>query len=571
MKQMIPCRPIPPCLCVVAVVFSLSCTTAWSRRPIAIDGEFDDWSGVAANGNAKFTNDADRLYIYVHLGSEIWYQEDDVIELYFDTDTNPATGRMVNGIGAELSWFPGLRSGTQYSAGGSAVGTFGYTTLGMFAGPTLSSTEFEFAVARSTLSAASTISVVARESGAMLNATTAYSYQPTANAADLDTPFENQTGYGFRFASYNVKGTSDRPGVISQLQALQADIVAFQEEADHARALDVLNDHLGAGWQVAGNADVPVLSRFNVDGSWNLDSNVAVLLDTSAVTGGKLLVINVHLPCCLNESGRISEINTILSFLDDVRAGSYPVATNTPFVILGDFNLVGNQNTLDLILNGSAAPPDWDGTPLASVDPMNLRKRFNYTWRNDAADNYLPGKLDYVIVSDSVIAVENGFVLDTRLMDPGELFTLSLSSSDSDASDHLVVVADLVIDSDQDDMADSWELTFFSSLSPDGSADSDNDLASDLNEYTALTDPTSASDFAMLDFLREATEGTLSWQSRKGRLYGIEQTTDLDAAWPPAQGIVRGTDAEMLVPVPLVAPRAHYRLRISLPWPHPDE
>ena len=46
-----------------------------------------------------------------------------------------------------------------------------------------------------------------------------------------------------------------------------------------------------------------------------------------------------------------------------------------------------------------------------------------------------------------------------------------------------------VEDTDSDNMADSWEIMYFDNLSHDGTADSDNDGLTDLEEFQLLTNP----------------------------------------------------------------------------------
>ena len=74
----------------------------------------------------------------------------------------------------------------------------------------------------------------------------------------------------------------------------------------------------------------------------------------------------------------------------------------------------------------------------------------NYTWRNDN-DPFNPGALDRIIYSDSVLSVENAFVLNTMLLSDEALASLGLRVDDvvldaqSGYYDHLPIVVDFVI------------------------------------------------------------------------------------------------------------------------------
>ena len=65
-----------------------------------------------------------------------------------------------------------------------------------------------------------------------------------------------------------------------------------------------------------------------------------------------------------------------------------------------------------------------------------------YTWY-DAGNTYTPGRLDYLLYSDSVAEAANSFVLDTSKLSEAALARLGLDATDTAASDHLPVVLDV--------------------------------------------------------------------------------------------------------------------------------
>ena len=124
----------------------------------------------------------------------------------------------------------------------------------------------------------------------------------------------------------------------------------------------------------------------------------------------------------------------------------------TPFILAGDLNLVGDVQQLTTLLTGNIIDedkfgpdfiPDWDGTGLKDLVPGHTHSNFTTTWRDDAS-SYASGRLDFIIYSDSVLNVQ-GFVLETFEMPQDVLDAYGLQADDTGGSDHLPLVADIVI------------------------------------------------------------------------------------------------------------------------------
>jgi hypothetical protein len=66
------------------------------------------------------------------------------------------------------------------------------------------------------------------------------------------------------------------------------------------------------------------------------------------------------------------------------------------------------------------------------------------TWRsfNTGPGAFSAGMLDLVAYSADGLQAKNGFVLDSAELDSGRLAQLGLQKSDSEASDHLMLVCD---------------------------------------------------------------------------------------------------------------------------------
>lgn len=99
-------------------------------------------------------------------------------------------------------------------------------------------------------------------------------------------------------------------------------------------------------------------------------------------------------------------------------------------------------------------------------------------------------------------------------------------------------------DTDEDQMDDDWEVTYFGNLDHDGAADSDSDGSTDLQEFNLGTDPTDrGSIFKVLTVsLVGGITRTIYWVSTPGRSYRVQLKFDLkDAEWQYLPGRVTAT------------------------------
>ena len=460
---------------------------AADQQPISIDGLFDDWAEVApahqdpagdggSNGvdfqRLWIADDQRFLFLRFELGAETDLSENNGLRIYLDTDANSQTGLAIAGIGAELEWRMGSRSGTFYYQGQSSVQ---HDDLRFREAPTITASMLELAFGRDTLPDGAhplfigpTVRVVLRDTtgGDQLpdsGGTLSYTLDQGELPPESTIPLERVCTADLRLTTYTVLGDSpwdsgQEPRFGRQLAAVAPDILNFQEIYSHSatQTAELVERWVPAGpgqsWHAAKNSDCITVSRYEIIGTWTLDSNLAVLLDTSAVLGSELLIINAHLPCCANDSGRQAEIDRIMAFIRDAQqpGGPLDLPPNTPILITGDLNLVGLSQQLtslcngDIVNEGTFGPdflPDWDGSELANSISRQTEKRMGYTWRNDSS-SYWPGQLDYVIYTDHVLTPGNNFILYTPEMSPENLGAHGLLSTDSLASDHLLFCTD---------------------------------------------------------------------------------------------------------------------------------
>ena len=130
----------------------------YSQNRILVDGIFDEWSdhpviySDAAGdggflgvdfGELQIFNDDEFIFFLLEIGNEINLQDLNKISIFLDTDNNSNTGFSINGIGAELVYSFGERSGLFYYANGSSE--IFHSNIGLVSAPTVSSDQFEIA------------------------------------------------------------------------------------------------------------------------------------------------------------------------------------------------------------------------------------------------------------------------------------------------------------------------------------------------------------------------------------------------------------------------------------------
>lgn len=490
----------------VAITVVASVATA-EQTAINIDGEFEDWDDVPVaakdeDGDAinpvDFTMlwlaDDDRfLFLRFETSEDFDLSDDNSIRLYLDTDANADTGINIGGIGAELEWKLGSRWGTFLHDGTTTVVYF--DDIRFRGAPTVTSNQFEMAIGRDTLpdginplftGAEVRVLLVDYSSsdtipnfGTILSYTLDQGFVPPVIPISFDRPSptklrvvtHNTSSPGF--VDDHLFNPKYQPSFRSLYTAISPDIFHFQELYNNSAsdAVGLISSWLGGTWYGAqvenvNNHDCKTISRYPIIGSWPIYTNLATLIDTTESLGTPILIINAHLPCCSSDQSRQEEIDAIIAFIREAYLpdGVLSLGTEVPVMIAGDLNLVGFSQQLDTLLTGDIqnesthgpdSPPDPDGSNLTNIVSRLTEKRMGYTWRNDSnGEYYWPGKLDYLIYSDSNLGKTSDFIVYTPEMSEEELSSNGLSSTDSLVSDHLIFCADFTLTCDADVTSD---------------------------------------------------------------------------------------------------------------------
>ncbi|MFK7972835.1 MAG: T9SS type A sorting domain-containing protein [Bacteroidia bacterium] len=471
-------------LTILALSISLLATT--SQAQILLDENFIDWIPASlqysdALGDASgidfislsASSNNDYLFIKIELDREINLQDNNNIGLFIDTDNDISSGLVAEGIGVDVLYTFGEREGTFYNSAGRAS-DIRHRDLGVVTLPTVTSSTFEIAIKRDAIidgepvfandsirivlqNQANNGDIIPDQNGGLL-----YVFEnnpPGPNKAySLSKPDTSLT----RIMSYNVlrDGLWDNqqaPALRRIISALHPDIIGFQEiynqnsEETRDEVNSILFSQYNQGWYhaEAGN-DIKCVSKYPILSTWPVAGNGAFVIDMGS---HELLLFVAHPPCCSNDQGRQQEIDAMMAFIRDAKAGTNgpQLRPNTPIVILGDMNLVGLNRQRTTMLTGDIEDnnqygadftPDWNGDDLIDAKPFATGLPMAITWWQ-LSSSFAPGRLDYLIYSDSNMELENNFALFTETMPAAELAAFGLQASDAtEGSDHLPLIGD---------------------------------------------------------------------------------------------------------------------------------
>ena len=466
-----------------------------SGHPICIDGLFNDWGNVpvayqdidndhvdADYSTLKITYDSEFLFIYINFHeNEYLMQNWNDFHLYIDSDNDQSTGNLIRGVGADLIWSFGGRSGKQYINGQES--TVYQNDLTLRIAPTVTSSEFEIAIARESSPLTLNNQQIMTQGKIIFSELeegigdfipdelggVSFSIGEDFIIGPEPITIERLNESDLRVVSYNTLNEgildSDRQDHFKRiLQTIDPDIIALQEHSDWDEIHDIIQswfpqEQWYASWTYR---DLVILSRFQIIHDANIISSertMAALLDTEDELGKNLLIFNSHLSCCDNDEGRQEQVDEFSSVWRNwVQNGNGPfeLEYGTPFIHLGDFNYVGYNQQVETIKTGDIINendfgvdflPDWDSTAIIDLFSRQTHKRMGYTWRNDGS-SFNPGKLDYIFYSDASIDTGKHYILNTLAIDQTDLDNYNLQLDDTqEASDHLPLVFDIIVSS----------------------------------------------------------------------------------------------------------------------------
>ncbi|MBC7773778.1 MAG: endonuclease/exonuclease/phosphatase family protein [Pyrinomonadaceae bacterium] len=432
------------------------CQDGGAEPPFAMDGNFDDWTGIAPSvvdpvGDSSGVFDVGQVYA-VGRGSRLTLRFD--IGTAVNLPAGPAsdgTLRILIGLPSGEQLTIDLRGRRAFLASAPQT-TIPWSNIAFRSGPTFASRQYEVEADLGAYGIGPESVVSLDFSGSdSLSAPLLVSFGPASDNVEHRSG-TRPAGTRFRIASLNtlVNGLSPisprTPAISRLLTSANADVVALQEE------YSVSQEFIGLALaQTATPPDTLPWNVLKVDdcviGSrWPL---VAIpspgFRSVSAVVQlptGPVALFSVHLSCCGyvgsgEDLGRITQMQGIAQTVLDLRAGVLGPAlkpyANSPVIITGDWNLVGSRTPLDVA----------EGVGVSAEVIRHLASGDAFTWRDDPT-RFWPGRLDLLAFSRRNLLLARGHVLDTAELTSEELAKMGLQASDSAASDHLLTVADFV-------------------------------------------------------------------------------------------------------------------------------
>jgi len=443
---------------------------------IFVDGRYNDWQnlthlhidsyGDQQSGNLDFgklwvSNDEQFLFVRLETSGVLCLQDINDISLFIDTDNNSSTGNQIHGIGAELEWIFGQKNGI-FVVGDNQIAIY-QNDIGVVTSPTVTSNEFEIALKRyacpdsdNLLFSSDTIRIVFKDNGPgndrlpNANGGVQYVFDDTTSLPSLNHISIGNRGLGdVRILTYNVYTDnlfelSLIPSYTRIFQAVQPQIIGFQEIYNHNalqtknQVESILPSVSGQQWysskvapDIIAVSRYPILNSYPIEGQNASSFNGAFLIDLHPDFNSQLLFIVAHPPAGSNNWGRQYEIDAIMAFIRDAKAsgGVLTLQPDTPIMIVGDMNLVRDAQQLTTVLTGQiintgqfgpSFNPDWDGSDFTDLFPRHVNLPMFYTWYNETS-SYSPGRLDFMIYSDTVIDSVHSFVLFTPAMSTDSL------------------------------------------------------------------------------------------------------------------------------------------------------
>jgi endonuclease/exonuclease/phosphatase family metal-dependent hydrolase len=266
------------------------------------------------------------------------------------------------------------------------------------------------------------------------------------------------------------------------LKAIEPDIICLQEinpVRDPQQVGDLLDAVLPLDndqrWQTYSGQDNVIAARFKLEMEADKRVQSGSITDFGHATAlvnlpdteyeNDLYLICAHFQAqggSAKAQARQEHADAIIAWLGDAKmpGGEIDLPFGTPIIVLGDFNVYDTDpaHHLTTLLSGDIADedeygqdivPDWDESGLADALPHhNGVGEDVYTWRDDT-QAFNPGALDRILYTDSVILMENAFVLNTEIMTEAELGAAGLKAGDvmldpkTGRYDHLPLVVDI--------------------------------------------------------------------------------------------------------------------------------
>ncbi|HBE71324.1 MAG TPA: hypothetical protein DDW52_24525 [Planctomycetaceae bacterium] len=410
-----------------------------------IDGEFDDWEEVGSAtqdgyGDGSETFDIDVVKAQV-IGQQlfIYFDNQHIVNLQNGEEGEPTLKLNFDLAGSRRLTIDFRARSATLSSASDETRTVPWNELRFSSLPTYASNRFEMSLDLSAfgLSAGDSIVTNFASSDSLEQSLLLKIDDRAAKPAAIPMPGAPE-GSG-RIASINTlhSGLSqpERAGSFrAMISKTQPDVICFNEEwelDDFQRgAKEILGDSYVLHWQ-NGCAIATKSELKPLDFDLQRGAAALVVLDELPV-----VIVSVHFKCCgfagsEQDLARIAEAQQVVANLRRLRRGEFgSEAAAAGVVILGDFNLVGSRQPLDII----------ESAGQRAYTLRSLIDRSTATWRGLAeTESFWPGRLDYATFDPVRLEAVGGFTLSSS--EASDLFPESGISPV--ASDHAMLVLDI--------------------------------------------------------------------------------------------------------------------------------
>ena len=448
-----------------------------STEPIVLDGTFQDWGEVPHGDMLTATADESNLYLLLSIsGGPVNLQglkEPGLLMLNLDNDASTGGRNLaLPGTDLEITFSPlagGRSGGAQVRFPGNGNTWLQPDRAELIFAPTVADNRFEIRLPKQihtpnssvqvgdTLEWASSGSLGSQRGSCTLGLLRATPQRAFESIPECPT---NAT----RIVSWNVEfgGILDHPApFVRIIRALKPHVVLLQELEPKQTAADiqaVLKEGVSGNWTVdlgptGGSLRSAVATRLHARDMPHIDTLKrrdspkrgvrAAALRVAIPDVGEVAMISLHLKCCGVAEGpedmtRIAEVIAVRrALLEAQREESLDGV-----VLGGDLNLVGSRRPLDLLIFDGEVDLGGEGD-FAIANPIRPSAQSFQTWEK-AGQRYTPGRLDWIVYSESSLQAVNAFVLATEELPESQLQAHKLNADDAaSAADHLPVVVDV--------------------------------------------------------------------------------------------------------------------------------
>jgi len=393
------------------------------------------------------------FFLLVELSKPVKLNEEENLFFVINADNDKSTGR--SNFGYDFAYDFSHKKGVQYSSDkGNLISVY---EMGLHYLPTIKSAIYEIAISKDSILEKSTneISLSFFNGLKKIEEINPISYIFRNESVRFKlTKIHRKSWNSLRLMTYNILHdgiikNDQQEKIMAIIKVVNPDILTLNEcwDATPDTITKLFVHHFpNSNWYATKNDEGNItVSKYPILNSINIQKKARITANYIQYKHDTVLVLNVHFSCCDKDKERAAEVAYVLKYIQSLKNNPKTKSQNYPLIIMGDYNFVGEADQLEALLNGQKEKPDWDNTSLTNLKAFQVNSNFSYTWYDEKSD-YSPGKLDYIVYTDSKLKPKKAFIVNTTFISEKFLdkygFQRNLSKR---ASDHLPVIVDFKI------------------------------------------------------------------------------------------------------------------------------